>query len=212
MIPIHEILHTIQGEGTRAGRPCVLVRTLGCNLDCAWCDTPQQGVLGIDMDIGQIVNKVVETGCRLVEVTGGEPLLHDETPALCSAFVYAGLEVLVETNGSLDLGPLPAGVIRIMDLKPPSSGESGSILASNIDLLGPDDEAKIVVADRADYDWARERLETDLARFEGTRLLSPLTPGMDPGALSRWILEDRLDVRLSLQIHKILFPDGEPGL
>ncbi len=212
MIPVHEILHTIQGEGTRAGRPCVLVRTLGCNLDCSWCDTPQQGVQGIDMEIEQIVRSVTRTRCRLVEVTGGEPLLHEEAPALCRALQGAGLEVLVETNGSLDVDVLPRGVVRIVDLKPPSSGEAGSFLPSNTGLLGPGDEVKIVVADRADYDWARSRLGAELAGFGGATLLSPLTPGMDPATLARWILDDRLDVRLSLQIHKILFPDGEPGI
>jgi 7-carboxy-7-deazaguanine synthase len=212
MIPVHEILHTIQGEGTRAGRPCVLVRTLGCNLDCSWCDTPQDGVQGTDMEIERIVRTVARTACPLVELTGGEPLLHEESPALCSALLDAGLEVLVETNGSLDVGVLPRGVVRIMDLKPPSSGEACSSLASNIDLLGPGDEVKLVVADRTDYDWARQRLEADLSGFEGVTLLSPLTPGMDPGTLARWILEDRLDVRLNLQIHKVLLPGGEPRI
>ncbi|MBW2262267.1 MAG: radical SAM protein [Deltaproteobacteria bacterium] len=212
MIPIHEILHTIQGEGTRAGRPCVLIRTLGCNLDCTWCDTDQSDARGRDMQVEQIVQSVVRTRCRLVEVTGGEPLLHEETPALCSALQDAGLEVLVETNGSLDVGALPRGVVRIMDIKPPSSGEGGKFLASNVGRLGSGDEVKMVVADRNDYNWARERLTTELAGFEGTCLLSPLTPGMDPGTLARWILEDRLDVRLNLQTHKILFPDGEPRI
>lgn len=208
-IPIHEILHTIQGESTRAGLPCTLIRTLGCNLECAWCDTDQSGVTGREMGIDEILELVGKTGRRLVEVTGGEPLIHDETPRLCRELLSSGLEVMVETNGSLDVSVLPAGVTRIVDLKPPSSGEQARNLYGNIGSLGPQDEVKIVVADRTDYDWARERLRSELVPFRGPVLLSPLVPGMEPGRLARWILDDGLDVRLNLQLHKILFPGGE---
>jgi 7-carboxy-7-deazaguanine synthase len=211
MIPIHEIIHTVQGEGTRAGRPCVLVRTFGCNLSCTWCDTDQSMVQAREMKVGQIVDAVRATGCGLVEVTGGEPLIHPEAPELCGRLKGAGLEVLVETNGSLDVSVLPQGVVRIVDLKPPSSGESDKFLASNIDGLERRDEVKIVVADRGDYEWARERIGGELASFAGVVLLSPLTPGMDPSRVARWILEDGLRARLNLQIHKILFPGGESG-
>ena len=203
-IPIQRIVHTIQGEGTRAGVPCTIVRTLGCNLSCSWCDTPQEGATGTDMTVADVAQAVSRHACRLVEVTGGEPLLHPAVPALCSTLLAAGHEVLVETNGSLDVSALPAGVVRIVDLKPPSSGESGKNLLSNVPLLGPSDEVKIVIADEADHAWAVERLRTDLSAFPGAILLSPLTPGMDPGRLARWVLRDRLPARLNLQIHKML--------
>jgi len=210
-IPIHEIIRTIQGEGARAGWPCVIVRTLGCNLACRWCDTSQKGAAGVEMSIPEIAARVAGLGTRLVELTGGEPLVHADAPALCERLLAGGHEVLVETNGSLDVSVLPAGVVRIVDLKPPSSGESGRNLLSNVALLSPADEIKIVVADEADYDWARRAISGDLAGFAGPIHLSPLTPGMDPGKLARMILLDRLPVRLNLQIHKIIFPGGEKG-
>lgn len=209
MIPVHEILFTIQGESTRAGLGCVLVRVLGCNLHCLWCDTDQNDVQAREMAIDEIVDLVRSTRCDLVQLTGGEPLTCDETPALCEALMDAGLTVLVETNGSLDVSVLPPDVICIMDLKPPSSGEDDHILWRNVEELDAEDEIKIVVAHREDYDWARQVLEQRLAQFDGTVILSPVTPGLDPGTLASWILHDGLDVMLGIQLHKLIFPDGE---
>ncbi len=208
-VPVHEILHTIQGEGTRAGSPCVLVRTLGCDLSCAWCDTDQAGVEPVHMEIPRIVEAVLGTGCRLVEVTGGEPLLHAATPGLCEALLAAGLTVLVETSGSQDVSVLPPGTVRIMDLKPPSSGESGRMRWANVAALGPGDEIKIVIADKEDHAWATRVIRERLASFGGAILLSPLTPGLAPETLASWILRDGLAVRLNVQLHKLVFPAGE---
>jgi 7-carboxy-7-deazaguanine synthase len=212
MIPVHEILATIQGEGLRAGRPCVLVRTLGCNLRCRWCDTDQEGVRGRWMTVGEVVDTVRAAGLPLVEITGGEPLLHEETPELAAALSEAEFEVLVETNGTLDPSVLPAGTVRIVDLKPPSSGESGRIRWEVLDGLDAADELKIVIADEVDYAWARETMDARLRDLGARVLLSPLTPGLDGGRLASWILRDRLDVTLNVQLHKLLFPAGEPPL
>jgi 7-carboxy-7-deazaguanine synthase len=209
MIPLHHILHTLLGESTRAGARCALVRTHGCNLACRWCDTPQQHVVPRELDVDAITRIVRETAAPLALITGGEPLLHGEVPLLCRALLDQGLAVMVETNGSKDVSTLPPGVLKIMDLKPPSSGFEGSSDPGNVERLDGKDEIKIVIADRGDYLWARDMVLGRLGRFRGAISLSPLHGGGLAGNVAQWILEDRLSVRINLQIHRILFPAGE---
>jgi 7-carboxy-7-deazaguanine synthase len=209
MIPLHHILHTLLGESTRAGARCALVRTHGCNLACRWCDTPQQHVNPRELDVDAIVHIVLETGAPLALITGGEPLLHDEVPLLCRTLLEQGLGVMVETNGSKDVSSLPSEVIKVMDLKPPSSGFEGSSDLGNVKRLDEKDEIKIVIAHRHDYLWAANMVKGRLDRFRGALNLSPLHGGDIAENVAKWILEDRLPVRLNLQLHKIWFPAGE---
>lgn len=201
---ITEIFYSIQGEGTQAGLPCVFVRLTGCNLRCIWCDTPYAFHGGREMTIDEIAAEVGAHPCRRVEITGGEPLLQEEVHPLMARLADAGYAVLLETGGSLDLSCVDARVIKIMDLKCPGSGQSEKNRWENLAHLSPRDQVKFVVADRADFDWARRVVkERDLAAKHGV-LFSPVHGVLDPQALSRWILESGLDVRIQIQLHKIL--------
>lgn len=205
---VHEIYGTIQGETTYAGLPCVMVRLAGCNLNCVYCDTPRAKSDGRKMTIGEIQAEVARFDPSLVEVTGGEPLLQEETPLLLEALLSSGIKVLLETNGSLSMEAVPPGVIKICDIKCPGSGEADSNRWENIEHLTDNDQVKFVLCDRADYDWAKDVMQRyDLARFE--ILLSPAFGQLEPQELASWILEDRLEARLQLQIHKMLWPEGE---
>jgi 7-carboxy-7-deazaguanine synthase len=201
---ITEIFYSIQGEGTRAGLPCVFVRLAACNLRCVWCDTTYAFDGGTEMSVEEVVREVARYACRSVEITGGEPLLQKEVHPLLSRLADAGYTVLLETSGSLDVSEVDPRVIRIMDIKCPGSGESARNRWENLGLLSPKDEIKFVIRDRADFDWActvvRER---DLAAKHPV-LLSPVHGELDPALLSRWILESGLDVRLQIQLHKYL--------
>ncbi len=201
---ISEIFHSLQGESTQAGRPCVFVRLAGCDLACAYCDTPAARQDGTEMALEAILDAVAAFGCPLVEVTGGEPLQQPEAPELCRRLADAGYTVLLETNGSRPLAGLDPRVVRIMDVKTPGSGMAASFEERNLACLRPPDQVKFVLTGEADYEWARRFLR-DHPLPEGVEaLLSPVTPGLDPGALARWILRDRLPVRLQVQLHKWL--------
>lgn len=211
---VDEILCTIQGEGTRAGLPCVLVRLAGCNLHCRWCDTPtaRDSQAGEPMRVEQIVQAARDTGCERVEVTGGEPLNQPAAPALLAALVEAGFETLLETNGSCDIAAVDPRVIRIVDVKCPASGEGDSFDPANLAELRAGDELKFVLAERGDYDFAVAMCrEHDLPGRCGV-LFSPVAASLAPAELARWILTDGLDVRLGLQLHKIIWPDGKEGI
>jgi len=208
-LQVAEIFTSIQGESTHAGRPCTFIRLAGCNLDCAWCDTPQARAGGETMPVDAAVERACEAGCDLVEITGGEPMLQEGVYALMDALIDEDLTVLLETNGSVDLSRVPDDVIRIMDVKCPSSGMSDRNLPANLDLLGGRDEVKFVVADRADYAWARDLVRSD-RRFEHVRAVhfTPVFGRLAPAELVEWISADRLPVRLGFQLHKIIWgPD-----
>lgn len=213
-LDIREIFASIQGESTWAGAPCAFVRLAGCNLRCAWCDTEYaQRSGGAHMSIGAILDEVNAFGLRLAEITGGEPLVQEGTPALAAALLEAGYIVLAETNGSLPIGRFPAGVHRIVDFKSPSSGETAHILWDNIAELRGGDEVKFVLADRADYEWARgAMLENELAKRCAAVLFSAVHGRLDAAQLAAWLLEDRLPARLNLQLHKILWPAALRGV
>ncbi len=208
---VTEIFFSIQGEGTRAGRPCVLVRFTACDLRCGYCDTTYAFHGGREMSRAQILDAVAAHACRFVLLTGGEPMLQKELPALARQLLGAGYEVAVETHGQLPLGELPDQVIRIVDVKTPGSGEVTTDFAY-LDALRPHDEVKFVVCSEEDFRWAaevirRHRLERRLAV-----LLSPSHGQVDPGDLARWLLESGLEARLSLQIHKVIWGPEARGV
>ncbi|HEX4823441.1 MAG TPA: radical SAM protein [Candidatus Polarisedimenticolaceae bacterium] len=212
MLRVNEIFHSIQGESTHAGRPCVFVRLTGCNLRCVWCDTAYAFHEGVSMSVGDVVDRVVSYRCPLVEITGGEPLLQPESIDLMRALVAARLEVLLETGGSLPIDDVPPEVRRIVDVKCPGSGESEKNRWENLDVLRPGDELKFVIADRGDYAWAAAEVRARGLHAKAPVLFSPVHPGLDPADLAGWVLADRLPVRVQLQMHKLLWPGVERGV
>jgi 7-carboxy-7-deazaguanine synthase len=210
---INEIFYSIQGESTHAGRPCVFVRLTGCNLRCRWCDTEYAFYEGQKMTIAEVAAKVAGHGCNLVEITGGEPLLQDGVYPLIDDLLKTGHTVMIETSGSIDVSRLDPRVIKIMDLKCPGSGECDRNLWSNLDHLRAHDELKFVLADRADYEWARNVIhDRALAGRVNAILMSPAFGELDPAMLARWILEDRIPARLQIQMHKHIWPPDTRGV
>jgi 7-carboxy-7-deazaguanine synthase len=211
---VSEIFTSIQGESSYAGWPCTFVRLAGCNLDCAWCDTAyaREERQGEELAPAAVRERVAAAGLPLVCLTGGEPLCQPEAPSLAAALAAEGRTVLVETNGSRDIDLLPPPVVRVVDLKPPSSGMTERMDERNLRRLRPGDELKIVVADRADYDWARRRLERFGPERTATVLLSPVLDRLSPATLAAWILADRLPVRLQVQLHRLVWPDRLRGV
>lgn len=206
---VSEIFLSIQGESTYAGLPFVFVRLSGCNLACNWCDTPyaRGGEGAEEMTIDGIVSAVERFRCRSAEITGGEPLMQEGTKALAKRLLDKGYRVLVETNGSVDLGGLDEKAVKIIDVKCPSSGHGGSFLIKNLDYLTRDDEIKFVIGDRNDYDFAKGFMEDFLKDKTSKVLLAPVKPLIDPKDLAEWILKDALPVRLQLQMHKYIWGD-----
>jgi 7-carboxy-7-deazaguanine synthase len=212
-LQINEIFYSIQGESTLAGRPCVFVRLTGCNLRCRWCDTGYAFYEGSRMTVEEAAAAVAAYGCDLVEITGGEPLLQDGVYPLIDALLAAGRTVMIETSGACDISRLDARVIRVMDLKCPASGESERNLWSNLHHLTARDEVKFVIADRADYEWAREVIRKhDLAARAGAVLLSPVFGALAAKDLAAWMMEDHLPARLQLQIHKHIWDPAARGV
>jgi len=207
-----EIYKSIQGESSFAGLPCTLIRLSGCNLRCRYCDTRYAMEPGRDMTVEDVVAEVSRLGPSLVEITGGEPLEQNETPRLAKILLEKGYQVLVETNGSLDISVLPDGVIRIMDIKCPSSGESHKMMWENIWKLTRRDEVKFVVADRHDYEWARGIILERLGISKTKVLFSTVFGELPPRRLVEWILEDGLQVRFQLQLHKVIWPHDRKGV
>jgi len=201
MLRITEIFHSIQGESTHAGRPCAFVRLTGCNLRCRWCDSEYTFTGGERMSIDDVVAQVKSYGCKLVEITGGEPLAQAESLDLIKRFCDDGYEVLIETSGSIDIEPVDRRATIILDIKCPGSGEVEKNRWENLQHLKPRDEIKFVIADRADYDWARRVIEErDLNRW--TVLFSPVWGEMNLQSLAEWMLADRVPARLQTQLHK----------
>jgi 7-carboxy-7-deazaguanine synthase len=223
---ITEIFKSIQGEGTRAGLPCVFVRLTGCNLRCTWCDTAYAFHGGTKYSVEEVLQRVRaaagEGASRipLVEITGGEPLLQPETPALAEELLAQGLTVMIETSGERFTGVLPREVIKIVDVKCPDSGEADTFDMANLDVVDRKDEIKFVISSRRDYDFARDfTLRHGLAGRVGQVLYSPVFPdpagkwpGLDARELAEWILSDGLPVRLGLQLHKFIWDPAMKGV
>ena len=213
MLTINEIFHSIQGESTHAGRPCVFVRLTACDLRCRWCDTPYAFHEGRKMTVDEVVADVEARGCPVVEVTGGEPLLQPDVYPLMQRLLDAGKTVLIETGGHRSIAQVPAGVIRIVDVKCPGSGESEKNDWSNLAELTPSDEVKFVIADRADYDFARDVVEREqLDGKVAAVLFSPVHGELDPKQLAEWVIADRLSVRVQLQVHKYIWSPQTRGV
>jgi 7-carboxy-7-deazaguanine synthase len=206
MLTVNEIFHSIQGESTYAGAPCVFVRLTACDLRCTWCDTPYAFTEGRKRTVEEVVGEVAAFGCPLVELTGGEPLLQEDVYPLMSALLARGLTVLLETGGHISVERVPDGVVKIVDVKCPGSGESAHNHWPNLDLVGQRDEVKFVIQDRADYEFAREvARRRALAERCAAVLFSPVHGVLAPAELAAWILADRLPVRLQLQVHKYIW-------
>ena len=212
-LTVNEIYQSVQGESTWAGLPCVFVRLTFCDLRCTYCDTEYAFYEGNKMTLEEIVDKVRDFGCPLVEVTGGEPLLQPNCVPLLARLCDAGFTVLLETSGSHDIAPVDARVHRIMDLKTPSSGECGRNLYANIAHLTERDEVKFVIGSREDYEWTREKMrEHDLAAKVRAVLLSPVFGKISPSDLVAWMLEDKLPARFQLQMHKFIWEPRARGV
>jgi 7-carboxy-7-deazaguanine synthase len=213
MLTVSEIYRSIQGESTHVGRPCVFVRLAACNLRCAWCDTPYAFTGGRKMTIDEALADVAAQDCRLVELTGGEPMLQPDAVPLMARLVREGYQVLLETGGHMPLDEVPDEVVAIVDVKCPGSGEAGAMHWPNLDTLSPHDEVKFVIRDRVDFDYASEVV----ARYRlGPRvaavLFSPVFGVLPPADLARWILEARVPARLQLQAHKYIWDPVARGV
>jgi 7-carboxy-7-deazaguanine synthase len=213
VLTINEIFHSIQGESTYAGRPCVFVRLTACDLRCRWCDTPYAFHEGRKMSVDDVVADVEARGCQTVEVTGGEPLLQPDVYPLMQRLLDSGKTVLIETGGHRSIAQVPPGVIRVMDVKCPGSGESDNNDWSNLALLTRQDEVKFVIADRHDYEFAKEIVQREqLSARVNAVLFSPVHRELDPKRLSEWVIADRLDVRVQLQMHKYIWSAETRGV
>ena len=209
---INEIFHSIQGESGHMGRPCVFVRLTYCNLRCSYCDTEYAFYEGTPMDNNEILQKVASYHCKLVEITGGEPLVQEGVHDFMTLLCNEGYEVLLETGGSLDISPVDARVKRIVDLKCPSSGMLKKNLYSNIDHLRPTDEVKFVIGNRDDFDWAAETIEKHGLVKRCPVLMSVVFGVLEPVVLAEWILESKLNVRFQLQMHKYIWQPETRGV
>lgn len=213
MLTINEIFHSIQGESTHAGRPCVFVRLTACDLRCSWCDTPYAFTEGRKMELDAVLADVESRGTRLVEITGGEPLLQKDVYPLMDALLARGYEVLLETGGHVPLTQVPSAVKKIVDVKCPGSGESSRNHWDNLAMLGAHDEVKFVIKDRVDYEFARAAVAEHalLDRVKAVHF-SPVHGVLDPRMLAEWVLADRLTVRVQLQLHKYIWSPETRGV
>jgi 7-carboxy-7-deazaguanine synthase len=211
-VRVTEIFHSIQGESTHAGRPCVFIRLTGCPLRCTWCDTEYAFHGGADMTIDEVIARAQAYECRLVELTGGEPLHQPAAFPLIERLCEDGFEVLVETSGAIDIAPVDRRARLIMDIKCPGSAMADRMVWSNLSRLSSHDEAKFVVKDRHDYEWARELVRRENLAARCQILFSPVFGELDPRSLAEWILEDRLPVRFQLQLHKVIWSPDMRGV
>jgi 7-carboxy-7-deazaguanine synthase len=213
MLKINEIYHSIQGESTSAGRPCVFIRLTYCNLRCTYCDTEYAFYEGEDMSVQRVINEIEKYGCKLVEITGGEPLVQaDECLELMSKLCKLGYEVMIETGGSLSIKDIDPRVKIIMDLKCPSSGMEKKNLYQNLMFLKPNDELKFVIGDRMDYEWTTDVLKKYNLQGKCIILFSVVFGKLEPIELINWILKDKLDVRFQLQMHKYIWHPETKGV
>ncbi len=211
-LDINEIFFSIQGEGERVGWPCIFIRLAFCNLRCAWCDSEYTFYEGKEMSIAQVMDAIAGYPCKLVEVTGGEPLAQAAALPLMKQLCDAGYEVMLETSGSLDIGRVDPRVRRIMDLKCPGSGMVSRNRMANLELLNGGDELKFVLKDRLDYEWAKDLVLRRKLNETCPVLFSPVWGQCDNRQLAEWILDDGLPVRMQLQIHKYIWDPQMRGV
>jgi len=202
---INEIYRSVQGESSYAGLPCIFVRLTYCNLRCGYCDTEHAFYEGRDYTVDQVLEEISHFKCQLVEITGGEPLLQKEVYPLMNSLIDSHYTVLLETSGSIDIGKVNPKVVKIMDLKCPSSGECDRNLYTNIDKLQPYDEIKFVIGTREDYLWTKKIVEDYRLTERFPVLLSTVFNQIQPKQVVQWLLEDNLRVRFQLQIHKYIW-------
>jgi len=213
MLTVNEIFYSIQGESTRAGRPCVFIRLTACDLRCSWCDTSYAFHEGRSMSVDEVVAEADRHGCPLVEITGGEPLLQADVYPLMERLLAMGKAVMLETGGHRSIAAVPAAVTKVVDVKCPGSGEAAKNDWSNIGRLAAHDEVKFVVTDRADYEFARDVIaKHDLPSRAAALLISPVHGTLEARTLAEWILADHLPVQLQLQLHKLLWPTAMRGV
>ena len=208
MLPVIETFASIQGESTHAGRRCFFIRLAGCNLRCTYCDTAYAWEGGFMQDIAGLTDIAVASGCEVVEVTGGEPLIHPETPALLQALLDAGMEVLLETNGSVSIENVPAQVRKIVDCKTPGSGMAEKNCWENFALLQPHDEVKFVISGADDFQWSIGIIDRyKLAEKTPNLIFSPIWGKVEFEELAQWVIECGRPVRMQLQLHKLIWGD-----
>ena len=212
MIKINEIYLSVQGESTHTGLPCIFIRLTGCNLRCSWCDTAYAFHEGKNMSIDEILQKVANFEIHLVEITGGEPLMQDNVYTLMRRLIKKGYKVMLETGGSISLERVPKEVIKIMDLKCPGSGEQEKNNLDNLKLLLPHDEVKFVILDKKDYEWSRDIIKRYKINETAHILISPVFDKLELKEIVKWILKDRLPVRLQTQLHKIIWDKNTIGV
>jgi 7-carboxy-7-deazaguanine synthase len=208
---VTEIFFSLQGEGTRAGRPCAFVRFTGCDLRCGYCDTAYAFHGGRDLSRAEILAEVSRFPTRLVLLTGGEPMLQRELPDLARELLSRGHEVMVETHGQLPTETLPPEVVRVVDVKTPGSGEVARNL-QYLEALRPHDEVKFVVCDEADFRWSADVIRSHRLEGRAALLFSPVWGKVSPADLARWLLESGLDARLSIQVHKVIWGHDVRGV
>ena len=211
-LKVNEIYYSIQGESTHVGRPCIFIRLTYCNLRCTYCDTEYAFYEGKDIEIPEIMAKIKQWNCNLVEVTGGEPLFQDECIDLLNELTNQNYEVLLETGGSLSISDVPIEIIKIVDFKCPSSGMEKKNLWSIVNDLQPHDEVKFVIGNREDFDWAKEMLNKYSLNEKCSILFSPTFGKIDPSLIVEWILEGDIPVRMQLQMHKQIWESEVKGV
>jgi 7-carboxy-7-deazaguanine synthase len=212
MLRVIEIFLSIQGEGSRIGLPCTFVRLAGCNLRCQWCDTRHAWAGGRELTVDRVLREVAKLRCRRVELTGGEPLLQEDSAELLRQFCDLGYEVLLETNGSVSIASVDPRVIRIMDIKCPASGMAERNLWANVMHLTARDEVKFVIAGRDDYQWARNVLAKHRLLLRCPVIFQAVAGQQDASELAEWILADDVDVRMGIQLHKVIWPKEDQGV
>ncbi len=213
VLRVNEIFHSLQGESSRAGEPCVFVRLTGCGLRCTYCDTEYAFYEGTDRSVSEVIEEVETFGTTLVEITGGEPLEQEAIYPLMERLLASGFDLMLETGGHMDISRVDEQVKRIVDLKTPNSGMMHRNDLRNIDRLTMHDEVKFVIGDRTDYEWSRAKIaQHDLSKKCGHILMSPVHASCELSELAAWILEDHLPVKLQLQLHKLIWPAAMRGV
>jgi 7-carboxy-7-deazaguanine synthase len=213
-LTVNEVFYSIQGESSFAGRPCVFIRLTGCNLRCSYCDTRYAYEEGTEMELDSIMDQVSSCRCPLVEITGGEPLIQEDTPQLIRRLLERNFRVLLETNGSQNIQRVDDRCIKVVDMKCPSSGMEARNDLENLNRLGSGDELKFVIGNRMDFEYAKGVLE-EFRKYFPTMTpvhFSPVFGELEPKLLAQWILEEHLEVRLQLPLHKILWDPNQRGV